>query len=91
MSGRSAAIALAVIADRLGPGAEREALDRLLAVRPEATPNLVVVELADRILQRSGHLVEALAAWEATIPRLKVVRAARLKLAQTHPELYARI
>lgn len=89
--GRSAAIALAVIADRLGPGAEREALDRLLAVRPEATPNLVVVELADRILQRSGHLVEALAAWEATIPRLKVVRAARLKLAQTHPELYARI
>ncbi|WP_170825640.1 hypothetical protein [Sphingobium sp. Ndbn-10] len=49
------------------------------------------MELADRILQRSGHLVAALAAWEATIPRLEVARAARLKLAQAHPELYARI
>lgn len=89
--GRSAAIALAIIADRFGPGAEREALDRLLTVRPEATPNLVVVELADQVLQRSGQLVSALATWEASVPRLKVARAARLKLVQTHPELYARI
>ncbi|WP_176489030.1 dual specificity protein phosphatase family protein [Rhizorhabdus dicambivorans] len=89
--GRSAAIALAIIADRLGPGAEREALDHLLMVRPEATPNLVVVELADQILHRSGRLASTVAVWEATVPRLAVARAARLQLAQARPDLYARL
>ena len=36
--GRSAAIALAVLADRLGPGSEDEAMNQLLTIRPEATP-----------------------------------------------------
>ena len=55
-------VALAIIADRFGPRAEREALGRLLKLRPEATPNLVAVELADQVLRRSVQLVSALAA-----------------------------
>lgn len=57
--GRSAGIALGILADRLGAGKEATALDQLLAVRPEVTPNLVVVKLADQLLGRSGDLIEA--------------------------------
>jgi predicted protein tyrosine phosphatase len=88
--GRSAGIALAILADRLGPGEEAGALDNLLTIRPEITPNLVVVELADHLLGRSGRLIEAVAAWEKSAPGLKEARAARLKLVQTRPELYTR-
>lgn len=87
--GRSAAIALAVISDRLGPGNERAAIHQLLAIRPTATPNLVVVKLADSVLQRQGELVAAVAAWEAAAPGLKEKREARLQLVRTSPELYA--
>lgn len=88
--GRSAGIALAILADRLGPGNEAQALERLLAVRPEVTPNLVVVALADELLRRSGMLVAAVAAWEVTAPGLTEARAMRLHFATTRPELYAR-
>lgn len=88
--GRSAGIALAILADRLGAGYEVQALERLLSVRPEVTPNLVVVALADELLQRSGRLVEAVAAWEATAPGLAEARAMRLHFARTWSELYAR-
>jgi predicted protein tyrosine phosphatase len=88
--GRSAGVALAILADRLGPGNEAQALERLLTVRPEVTPNLVVVALADRLLERSGSLVAAVAAWEAFPPGLAEARATRLHFARTHPELYAR-
>lgn len=88
--GRSAGVALAILADRLGPGNEAQALERLLAVRPEVTPNLVVVAIADQLLERSGRLVAAVAAWEAFAPGLAEARATRLHFARTHPELYAR-
>lgn len=86
--GRSAAVGLAILADRLGPGAEREALERLLAIRPQSTPNLVVVKLADDILARNGDLVAAVAAWEAATPGLKEKRAARLQMVHSSPALY---
>jgi len=88
--GRSAGVALAILADRLGPGNEAQALEKLLAVRPEVTPNLVVVALADELLRRSGRLVATVAAWEANAPGLAEARAMRLHFARTRPELYAR-
>lgn len=89
--GRSAAIALAILADRSAPGQEEEAVQQLLAIRPQATPNLVVVAHADRLLRRDGRLIEALAAWEATTPHMGPAREARRKLATERPELYARL
>ena len=86
--GRSAAVALAIMADRLGPGAEREALEQLLAVRPQSTPNAVVVKLADEVLARNGQLIEAMKAWEAETPGLQEKRAARLKMVHSSPGLY---
>lgn len=87
--GRSAAIALAVIADRLGPAAELASLERLLAIRPEATPNLVVVKHADQILGRDGALIATVAAWEANEPGLSEKREARLRLLRSSPQSYS--
>ena len=86
--GRSAALALAVLAERYGLDRERDAVAELFANRPEATPNLVVVTLADQILARDGALVSALAAWEAAAPGMAEKRRARSDLLRTRPDLF---
>jgi len=55
--GRSTAMALAIIAERLGKGREADSMAEVLRLRPEASPNLRVVELADEILGRNGALL----------------------------------
>lgn len=88
--GRSAAIALAVLADRLGPGREDEAMNRLLQIRPEAMPNLVVIDHADVVLDRGGGLLRAVTEREAQTPEAVRMRETRRSFAERHPELYAR-
>jgi len=56
---RSPAIALSILADWLGEGSEEEAVRELLKIAPLCTPNMLVVEIADRMLGRSGQLVDA--------------------------------
>jgi predicted protein tyrosine phosphatase len=86
--GRSAAIALAVIADRNGAGQEAAALEALLAIRPEATPNLVVIKLADEALGRDGRLIAAVGAWEAASSHMAQARAMRRAFLAANPQLY---
>ena len=57
---RSAAVALAVIADRMEDGMEIEAVERLLAGVPLAHPNPLLVRHADRLLGRNGRIEAAL-------------------------------
>ena len=57
---RSSAAALIMYACWLGPGEEHEAMMRVLTQRPIAMPNRRMVELADRLLDRKGHLVAVL-------------------------------
>jgi predicted protein tyrosine phosphatase len=57
---RSPAAALIMYACWLGPGREREAMDRVLTQRPVAVPNRRMVELADRLLALRGRLLEVL-------------------------------
>jgi predicted protein tyrosine phosphatase len=45
----------------LGPGREQAAMEKVLSQRPIAIPNRRMVELADRLLDRGGRLLEALA------------------------------
>lgn len=85
--GRSAAVALAILADRAGPGGEQAAMDQLLALRPQATPNLVVVKLADELLRRGGALVAAVSMGEDATPGLKEKRATRLQWLLSNPHL----
>ena len=59
-SSRSPAIALAIIADRLGSGQEGLAVDGMFEIAKWASPNIGVVEIADNLLERQGLLVSAL-------------------------------
>jgi predicted protein tyrosine phosphatase len=57
---RSAAAALIMYACWLGPGQEREALEKVIKQRPIARPNYRMIALADKLLERNGRLVDAL-------------------------------
>lgn len=88
--GRSAACALAILADRAGSGHDADAVARLFAIRPTATPNLVAVALADAALGRDGALVAALEEHEAADPTFAPRRTRRHRFALENPSLYAR-
>lgn len=57
---RSPALAYVLQADHLGSGREAEALREIIAIRPEAVPNSLVVRLGDQLLARQGTLTEPL-------------------------------
>ena len=65
---RSAAAALIMYACWLGPGKEREAMEKVLMQRPIARPNRRMVMLADEILGREGRLIDALTWKNANLP-----------------------
>ena len=71
--GRAPASALAIVADRLGPGREEEALEAVLKLRPCAMFNQHIVALADMTLDRRGTLAKAVK-WH---PLLRARRWAR--------------
>lgn len=56
---RSAAIALGVFALVYPDKPETELLDMLLAIRPQAAPNILVVEMVDQLTGRGGKLLQA--------------------------------
>ena len=66
---RSPGLAYVLIADRLGPGCEAQALKCVLELRPCALPNKLVVEIGDRFLNREGELVKPLREFYAEVNR----------------------
>jgi len=56
---RSTAVAYAILCQAAGPGRESECIESILTVRPQAFPNALIVELADRILNRKGAMRQA--------------------------------
>jgi predicted protein tyrosine phosphatase len=56
---RSAAAALIVIASIAGVGLEREAVAELFRIHPHASPNRLMVRLADELLGHDGRLLAA--------------------------------
>jgi predicted protein tyrosine phosphatase len=62
---RSTGIALAILADRLGPGHEDEAVQQLMLstlVEEHTQPNPLLVSMADTLLGREGRIWSALIA-----------------------------
>ena len=53
---------LALLADWLGPGKERETVQMMFESCPEAAPNPQIVAETDEFLCRDGRLMEALEA-----------------------------
>jgi predicted protein tyrosine phosphatase len=87
---RSTALALAIIADRLGPGNEGMAVERLLSVRPEAVPNLLILDMADTLLESGGALVEAWMSIENSSRSYAEHRQQKVEIFRKRPELFAR-
>lgn len=87
---RSTALALTIIADRLGSGKERESVAELLKVRPEAAPNLVILEFADAVLERNGALVDAWMAVEQSDAEYADHRKKKIELFRSRNEEFAR-
>lgn len=56
---RSTAVGLAVLADRMGPGREREAVEELLRIAPGAHPTLSMLPMIDETLGRGGAVEAA--------------------------------
>jgi len=71
---RSPAIALAVIADRMGKGREEEAMAELASLVPSCVPNMAIVRLADAVLCRGGALTDAVRKHEEKSGPAKRVR-----------------
>lgn len=87
---RSTALALAIIADRLGEGREKDAVAEMLAVRPEAVPNLLILSMADDLLGRNGALVAAWMAVEESDQEYARHRRQKIELLRKRPELFAK-
>jgi predicted protein tyrosine phosphatase len=86
---RSTATGLAIIADRLGPGNERLAVETLLASNADAVPNLLMVGMADEVLQRNGALVAAWAEIEDGNAAVAEYRRKKEKLLKDERHLFA--
>jgi predicted protein tyrosine phosphatase len=56
---RSMATAFAILCDRTGRGAERRIAREIRARAPHASPNRLIVRLADEFLGRQGDMVQA--------------------------------
>jgi predicted protein tyrosine phosphatase len=59
---RSTAAAYVIACDRTAPGREADWAVRLRSLAPTATPNPLMVALADRLLNRDGAMTRAVAA-----------------------------
>ena len=60
-SSRSTAASYIIACLHHAPGAERELAQLLRRAAPEATPNKLMIALADEILQRNGQMIRAIA------------------------------
>lgn len=58
---RSTAAACAIACARSAPGEEAAIANRLRSLSPSATPNALIVALADRLLDRDGRMIAAVA------------------------------
>lgn len=56
---RSTAVAYAILCQATGPGRETECIEAVVAARPQAFPNSLIVRLADKILERNGAMQRA--------------------------------
>lgn len=84
---RSAALALGVLAILHPREDEGQLIDRLLAQRPQAAPNILVLLLADRIAGREGKLLQAVLDHPGMTAARAATEARRQELLKADPDL----
>lgn len=85
---RSTALALAIIADRLGEGNEAAAVRYLLKIRKEAAPNLFLLDMVDDYLNRGGKLKSAWMSVENASAHYAEHRKLKREMLEKYPALY---
>jgi predicted protein tyrosine phosphatase len=88
---RSAAMVLGVLAALHPERSEKELVEDLLALRPQAAPNILMVEMLDTITGRGGKLVKAVLENETVTKQRAQAESNRRDLARERPDLYRRM
>ena len=57
---RSPALAYVALTNEMGVGSEEDAFQTVLDIQPSAVPNMLIVQLGDEFLKRSGALLKPL-------------------------------
>ena len=82
---RSAAIALGVLSQLHPHATEAELLEKLLAIRPIAAPNIIVVGMVDELTGRGGRLVKAVLDHPGLTAAREAAIASRAEYIKKHP------
>lgn len=82
---RSTAIALGVLSLLKPEMPEKELVDLLLLIRPEAAPNVLIVEMVDELTGRGGRLKQAVLDNPLITERREWAEEARLRIMMENP------
>ncbi len=88
---RSTALALGVLALLHPDKPEKELLDDLLAMRPQAAPNILVVEMVDQLTGRNGKLLQATLDHPVIAAQRAQAEQNRKDILLERPEFYERM
>ncbi|TAL27956.1 MAG: hypothetical protein EPN97_15745 [Alphaproteobacteria bacterium] len=88
---RSAAMALGVLSKLHPEKPETELVEMLLAIRPQAAPNILMVEMLDDMTGRGGKLVKAVLDHPVVSAQRAQAEENRRSLAREKPELYRKM
>lgn len=88
---RSAALALGVLALLHPDTPEKELLDMLLDIRPQAAPNILVVAMVDELTGRNGKLLQAALDHPVIAQQRAQAESNRQDILRERPEFYQRM
>ncbi|HYD16855.1 MAG TPA: hypothetical protein VEF76_00075 [Patescibacteria group bacterium] len=88
---RSTAMALGAFAVLHSEKPENELIDMLLAIRPQAAPNILVVEMVDQLAGRGGRLLQAVLDHPVLSAQRAQAESNRRDMMRERPEWFARM
>ena len=88
---RSTAMALGAFALLHPEKPENELIDMLLAIRPQAAPNILVMEMVDQLAGRNGKLLQAVLDHPGISEKRAQAESNRRDMMRERPEWFARM
>ena len=88
---RSVAMTLGVLSKLYPEKPEGELIDMLLAIRPQAAPNILMVEMLDELTGRGGKLTQAVLDNKVLSDQRAQAESNRRDLARERPDLYRKM
>ncbi len=88
---RSTAMALGAFALLHPEKPENELIDMLLAIRPQAAPNILVMEIVDQLAGRNGKLLQAVLDHPVLAAQRAQAESNRRDMMRERPEWFARM